>query len=386
MPTPSLRFFVGLLCAFGLFVGGGLVFFLEIMKPEAVSEASMLAVETVPVTPEPEMKRVPIPDEVRGIYWTAQTAGSARADELLAYIEEGGLNAVVVDLKMDNGEVAFLPNDLSMVPYAQETPAIEDLDALLEKIGEADVYRIARVPVMRDGSLAIVDPELALRTASGAMWRDNIGSLWVDPAAPEVAEYAIAMGREAYERGFDEIQYDYVRFASDGLISSIVYPVYDGTSTKIEVMQTFFETVGGTLKEEGIPVSFDLFGITFWSTDDYNIGQRLVDAIPYADYVSPMVYPSHYPNGFEGYGNPALYPYDIINKTLEKGVALLETELGMLPEESRPMVRPWIQDFDLGATYDAAKIEAQIQAVRDAGGSGWMLWNARNVYEPANYR
>lgn len=329
---------------------------------------------------------LPIPEEVRGIYWTAQTAGTKRADELLAYMKETGLNAAVIDLKMDNGELAFMPLNASLAPYAMEEPAVADLEALLGKLKEAGIYRIARIAVMRDSAYALAHPEAALRYPGGAFWRDNTGAAWADPADSGVALYAIALGREAYARGFDELQYDYARFASDGALSAIRYPAYDpAKETKIEAMQRFFKAVGGGMREAGIPVSFDLFGMTFESTDDYDIGQRLVDAYPYADYVSPMTYPSHYAAGFQGYKNPALFPYEVPKHSFDSGKAMLEKESGIPQDESAPHIRPWIQDFDIGATYTAERIEAQIRAARDAGASGFMIWNARNVYEPAQY-
>jgi len=153
----------------------------------------------------------------------------------------------------------------------------------------------------------------------------------------------------------------------------------------VEVMADLFAHLGNTMQEAKIPVSFDLFGMTFWSTNDYNIGQRLLDAYPHADFVSPMVYPSHYPAGFRGYANPALYPYDIVKSSLDKGAEQLFTETGMKEEETRVHFRPWIQAFDIGAVYGSDRLTAQIQAARDAGASGWILWNARNMYRSMDY-
>jgi hypothetical protein len=150
-------------------------------------------------------------------------------------------------------------------------------------------------------------------------------------------------------------------------------------------MRAFFDTLGGTLKKEGIPVSFDLFGMTFLTAEDFGIGQRLEDVYHNADYISPMVYPSHYWTGFQGFKNPAEYPYEVVKYSLDKGAEILKTDLFIDETESRAKFRPWIQDFDLGAVYTAARIEAQIKASRDAKASGWILWNARNVYEPAKY-
>ena len=238
---------------------------------------------------------------------------------------------------------------------------------------------------MRDGAFARVHPEFAMKTPNGNLWQDNIGSLWIDPTAVQVHEYAIALAREAYTRGFDEVQFDYVRFASDGSVNSIVYPVYDKKESKVSVMQRFFKNVGMVMKEDGIPVSFDLFGMTYWSFDDFNIGQRLVDVFPYSDWTSAMVYPSHYPNGFKGFANPAENPYWIVNESMNEGTKHLLGLYAGTESELRSTFRPWLQDFDIGAVYTAHLIEEEIRAARDAGASGWILWNARNVYEPANY-
>ncbi len=318
------------------------------------------------VAPEP-LRHLTTPEEVRGIYWTASTAHSSRGWQLLDDMLATGLNSVVIDIKMDNGDLAFPPKEI------------------VRELGEQGIYRIARVAVMRDEAFAREHPELALKTSSGALWQDTIGSVWVDPVAHEVWDYAIELGREAYARGFDEVQFDYVRFPSDGSTGEIVYPVYDRTIEMETVMREFFQTVGGAMRALGIPVSFDVFGMTFWSSDDFDIGQRLADVYPNADFISPMVYPSHYPDGFRGYGNPALYPYEIVKRSLDEGATLLEREQGILPEASRTKFRPWIQGFDLGAIYTSEMIEEQIHAARDAGASGFLIWNARNVYEPANY-
>lgn len=329
---------------------------------------------------------VELPEEVRGIYWTAGTAGSERGDALLEYINDTALNAVVVDLKMDNGALAFQPDDETLQQYMADEPAIGDLDAVLKKLKDANVYRIARIPVMRDTKFAQVHPDSAFRYRGGAFWRDNTGAIWVDPASDEVSDYALDLAREAYGRGFDEIQFDYVRFASDGQISAIQYPVHDPQKeTKVEVMQRFFQKTGDALQEEGIPVSYDLFGMTFWNKNDFNIGQRLLDVYDHADFISPMVYPSHYPDGFYGHANPALAPYWIVNESLNRGAQMMNTERDIPESESRPKFRPWIQDFDIGAVYTSQRIRAQIDAARDAGASGWLLWNARNVYEPTDY-
>lgn len=335
----------------------------------------------------PKIQHVILPEEVRGIYLTAYTAGSSRLDELLAYAEKTHLNTLVIDVKLDNGELAFDPVDTSLKKYASRYLPITDLGSLLERLRVKGMYRIARIFVMRDGVYGNLHPGTALRDAKGNLWKDKTGTPWLDPAAPEVADYSVALAREAYARGFDEIQFDYVRFPTDGNISAIRYPVFDQSSTtKASVMKEFFRRVGEPLYGEHIPFSYDLYGMTFWRTDDFQIGQRLADAYPSSTAVSPMVYPSHYPRGFQGFAEPAEHPYEIVKQSLDKGMDILWIDHPELDARiARKKFRPWIQDFDIGAVYGADKIEAQIKASRDAGSGGWLLWNARNVYEPAVY-
>jgi len=340
-----------------------------------------------PVVAEPEQPQVahtPLPEEVRGIYWTVATAGSERGDELLQYMKTHGLNTAVIDLKLDNGALGFEPTNPELKPYAAEKPSAKDFPERLEQLYESGIYRIARIAVMRDSVFTRLHPDQAMQTANGTVWHDTTGAGWVDPASPLAAEYALALAREAYDMGFDEIQFDYIRFASDGALGAIRHSQYDETQTKHEVMKAFFDKMA-TLHEASIPLSFDVFGMTFWSTSDFGIGQRLEDVFSDADFVSPMVYPSHYPNGFEGFSNPALYPYEIVKRSLDKGAELLSTDHFIQEEDSRAKFRPWLQDFDIGAVYTAARIKAEIQAARDAGAAGWILWNARNVYEPVQY-
>jgi hypothetical protein len=334
----------------------------------------------------PSVPRVPLPDEVRGIYWTGHTAGSKRVDALLAYASSSGLNAVVIDLKLDDGSLAFVPLESSLQAQTPKFPAIRDLDSLLLHLEERGIYRIARIAVMRDKVFGGLHPEIVLRDSEGGVWRDNTGMVWVDPASPKVSDYALVLAREAYARGFDEIQFDYVRFASDGRLSAIRYPVYDGRRSKSEVMRDFFATVGGALRADGIPVSFDLFGLACCAADDLNIGQRLADVYPYADFYSLMAYPSHYANGFEGLANPAKHPYQIVKRTLDRAFETLNASApGTNEADVRLKSRPWIQDFDIGAIYGAPEVKAQIKAARAAGASGWLIWNAKNVYTPVDY-
>ncbi len=320
------------------------------------------------VAPAPEVViHIPAPQEVRGIYWTAETARIPKAEELLSYMKKSGLNTAVIDLKMDNGEVALPPK------------------SLLDKLAVEKIYRIARLPVMKDSAYGKAHPEDAIKNKNGSSWHDKIGSIWLDPSKTAVSDNAIALAQQAYQLGFDEIQFDYVRFASDGALSSIAKTEAEKTQTKQQIMRGFYDRVGGALLKDGIPISFDLFGVAFLSNNEVGIGQHLEDVYPNATYVSPMAYPSHYWPGYLGFKNPSVHPYEVVKDTLDKGAEILQTDHFISATSSRSHFRPWIQDFDLGATYTASMIEAEIKASRDAGASGFLIWNARNVYEPADY-
>lgn len=342
---------------------------------------------------EDGVRHIDTPEAVKGIYITSATVEyKKRMVELTDFVERTELNAMVIDVKNARGEIAFSPESEELKPYADEYPELGDLKELTGPLHEKGIYLIARVFVFQDPAYAEARPELAVQNSWGGTWRDWRGIPWLDPAAVEVWKYNVAVAREAYAGGFDEIQFDYIRFPSDGDMRSIAYPVYDGEKSKSEVMRGFFVYLDRELRVKGgIPISVDLFGLTMWMHDnDMNIGQLLRDAAPHFDFVSPMVYPSHYPPAWQGMENPAAYPYRVVYDNIVKGRELLDR----MREEERAKaaenpgfvpgkiceIRPWLQDFDLGAVYTAEMVRDQIRATREGGGTGWLFWNARNVY------
>lgn len=356
----------------------------ELFRPMVFADRPQDSAVRAGLGPEDARRRIEIPEYVKGIYLTSATVGHARRfGELMDLVERTELNAMVIDVKNWRGELAFAPNDESLVPYAAERPEMVDLDAMTAMLKEKGIYLIARIFVFQDPSFAEKRPELAVQRVGGGLWRDWRGVLWLDPAAKGVWKYNVAVAKEVFNRGFDEVQFDYIRFPSDGPMSTIVYPSYDGETPKHEVMRQFFTYLDRELRvRNGIPTSVDLFGLTMWNFEsDMGIGQRLVDAAPHFDFISPMVYPSHYPTGYLGYANPAAHPYEIIYSNMVKGVELIESIRDASADpDTIATVRPWLQDFDLGANYDRAKIIAQMDATAEGGGSGWIFWNARNVY------
>ena len=321
------------------------------------------------------------PAAVKGIYMSSWVAGAKKwRSELAAFADETEVNAIVIDIKDYTGRISFLVQDGVLVGLGYSENRIPDIKEFIEELHAKNIYVIGRIAVFQDPHLAKVRPNLAIKRAAGGVWKDKQGLAWVDPASSDVWDIAARIGKEAENVGFDELNYDYVRFPSDGNLHDIRYPFWDGKKSKAEVIAEFFAYLSRELETAPVPISADLFGLTTWNKDDLNIGQVLELALPHFDYVSPMVYPSHYPAGFQGYKNPAQHPYEVIKTAMERA-----RDRAVAIGENPQKLRPWIQDFDLGADYDASMIKLQKQAVYDAGLVGWLSWDPANKYTRGGY-
>jgi hypothetical protein len=315
---------------------------------------------------------------VKGIYLTAYSAGSqTRVNDVLEEMKGSQINAVVVDVKDYSGYLSYdsqikMVNDLGL-----EEIKIRDLKGLVDKLHQNGLYAIARMAVFQDPILAEKKPEWSVKdTKTGVSWKDNKGLSWVDPANPELWQYHVDIAKEVIGYGFDEINLDYVRFPSDGAISVMSFPYYKIEKGKAETIREFFAYFSSALSKEPAYLSVDLFGLTTSVQGDMNIGQVLENAAPYFDYVCPMVYPSHYPKNYMGFANPADHPYDIVFSAITQGNAKLATTTGFY----KAQLRPWIQDFNLGAMYTPNMIKEQIRAGSDAKADGYLVWDAKNTY------
>jgi len=302
------------------------------------------------------------------------------------------LNAMVIDVKDDGGHLAFAPQAEDLRALAVKRPPLGELETFTAPLKREDIYLIARIPVFEDAAFVEAHPQDAIGKVGGGIWHNRRGQVWIDPAAEQAWRYDVAVAREAYVGGFDEVQFDYIRFPSDGNLESIKYPNFPAGKAKWQQMAEFFSYLDSELRAKShIPISADFFGLTMVDHNtDLKIGQRLRDGLPHFDFISPMVYPSHYAAGFQGFSNPAAHPYEVVNESMKKGnelVAELKAEeQSRLTSDSsaRPVTlatfRPWLQDFNMGATYDAPMVRAQMKAAEENGASGWLLWNASNVY------
>ncbi len=322
------------------------------------------------------------PETVKAIYLTSWSASKeSRIDYLIDIAKTTEINAVVIDIKDYSGYVAYDTTVPEVEKYGAEQIRISDIDLLIQRLHAEEIYVIARITVFQDPVLARARPDLAVRskTEAASLWLDNMGLAWIDPAAKESWDYNIAIARDAINQGFDEINFDYVRFPSDGNLQDMSFPFWDNNIPKHSIIREFFRHLRQELS--AVKISVDLFGLSTISSNDLGIGQIIEDGFEYFDYVCPMVYPSHYADGFIGYQNPAEYPYEVIRYSMEG--ALRKLMLYKESQEVRAQLRPWLQDFNLGAVYDVQMVRAEIEAVYDALGddfSGFMLWNSQNFY------
>lgn len=324
-----------------------------------------------------QMKAKPDKIEVKGIYLTAYSAGSAKkVDAMINLINRTELNAVVIDIKDYSGKVLFDSNLAMVNQLGLEDNRIGDVRAVVKKFHDNGIYVIARQTVFQDPILAEKKPEWAIHSKAGGLWRDNLGLAWVDPTQRAVWNYNVALAKEAIQIGFDEINFDYVRFPSDGNMSQVIYNT--NGKPRYEVMGEFFAHLNSELSNRPAWISLDFFGFVMERYDGMSIGQRLADAVDHVDYICPMMYPSHYPSGHLGLDNPAANPGIVIENGMKKGSPWFK--------DKRAQARPWIQAFHLGAYYDAAKIRAQIDNVEKYTKGGWLLWNAANNYTEAGLK
>ncbi len=389
---------------------------------KANSDSDMAILGTTTVAATPTVTHVLPPKSVKAVYMSSWVGGTqSLRTKIVDLIERTELNAVVLDIKDYTGMISFKPNSVHLQTVGCIEERIRDIDSFIKELHEKNIYVIGRVAVFQDPCLVKKQPELAVkRKSDGGIWKDRNGITWMDAGSQDVWDYNIEIAKASHEMGFDEINFDYIRYPTDGNMQDISFPV-SGTRPKPTTLEGFFKYIdkqlrGGRASTSTDPVfdemvlqyglnistssasradagldgqkvettidsmprpiiSADLFGLVTNSTDDLGIGQVLLKAAPYLDFIGPMVYPSHYPPTYIGYKNPAAYPYEIVHHAMAGGVDQLQG-VGLSPLK----LRPWLQDFNLGATYTADMVRKQIKATYDVGLTSWMLWDASNTY------
>lgn len=392
------------------------------------------ASSTAPAIAAPDTRavvtHVPLPSPVKTIYMTSCVAGTPSfRQRLVDLIEATEINSVIIDIKDFSGTISFAPESPAwQAAWENARCGARDMRSFIAELHEKNIYVIGRITVFQDPLYANSHPTLAVqRSDRTTVWKDHKGLSFVDVAAKPYWDHLIQLAVDSYNLGFDELNFDYIRYPSDGNMQDIYFPqsmAGEYGNDKQANLEAFFAYLHeamtdpknfsavrheNTGRDEAIPwTSADLFGMTTTNYDDLSIGQVQDRAAPYFDFIAPMVYPSHYPNSFLGLGNPNDHPYKVVYHAMKTGVdrmrssttpmqgfkhtPIMTTNASGTPQFSglyqKPVYdgdkfRTWIQDFDYGGDYDAADVRAQIQASVDAGVDSWMIWAPSNVYTKA---
>ncbi len=413
-----------------LAIGAGLVIqmTMPVLGTESYSAQSSSVLPVASATPEVPpvlqdtrdvIRHVPLPAQVKAIYMSACVAGTHDFRERLVKLtEETEINTIVIDIKDYSGTISFDPVSEAWQPaWAAAKCGARDMKAFLSYLHEKNIFVIGRITVFQDPLYAPQHPELAVQRKDGTVWRDGKGLSFIDVGARPYWDHIVELAVDAYNIGFDELNFDYVRYPSDGDMQNIAFPnsmAGEYGSDKQANLEAFFKYLNARLDEDirfslvrhentgrasSTPwTSADLFGMTTTNTDDLSIGQVQERAAPYFDFIAPMVYPSHYPKSFLGLGDPNDYPYKVVHYAMSEGVKRMvatsttvagfaHTRIGTStpalyakPAFTPDRFRTWIQDFDYGGDYDAADVHAQIQASYDAGVMSYMIWAPSNIY------
>jgi hypothetical protein len=353
--------------------------------------SSPLSAETASTTtlPAASAPLVPVPDTssavelptpstrpIRALHVTGWQAGSKK---YRAYLDDvfktTMVNAVAIDIKEYQGEV-FIPGVAMAKESGAFIPAIPDLAEWLADLKKRGIYTIARQVVYKDNVFPRKNPKAAVHNHLGEIWYDRGRITWLDPYNQEARRYNLLIALQAAKLGFDEIQFDYIRFPTDGNLKAIRYAQPHTPGAASQALVDFLSQARRLLHPLGIKISIDVFGLTTSVNTGMGIGQQMGPMTAEVDFVCPMTYPSHYNPGEYGLAIPNDQPYKTIYMAMRDA-------LKVLGPENAHKLRPYFQDFSLkgrGIKYGPAEVRAQIQAAADLNVMDWTLWNARCVY------
>jgi hypothetical protein len=332
------------------------------------------------------------PSCVRGIHLTAWVVGSKkRRAEFESLFADTELNTAVIDIKEIEGEV-YVPG-VTLDGKDVYVSAVKDFKQYLSYLKERGVYTVARMTVFKDQKLPKLKPEWAIHSAPPiakakekgfppTVWVDKNGKAWADPYNPNVWKYNISIAEKAADVGFQEIQFDYIRFPSDGPTERCRYSKPHTKASAVKALADFLAAAQKELSPRGVKISIDVFGLVGSYDNDLGIGQKLTGIIDNIDALSPMMYPSHYGAGEYGIANPNAEPHATVLRSIR------DTRHAIKGKDV--VLRPYLQDFSLGGIkYTAKHVRDQIEAAYDNGVGEWLLWNplcryTRDALEPTN--
>ncbi len=354
--------------------------------PTSPETMRLRGIELRYVLPDPLFDNSQSALPIKALYVNAWAFGSSKLAQLVRLADSTEINAFVVDVKDDTGCLLY-PSEVKVAQEIGATRCVRthDVQSRLDTLRAHDIYAIARIVVAKDPLLAERRPQWSVQHRDGGVWRDRIGSAWVDAYNDSVWIYAAQLGQEAVRLGFNEVQFDYVRFPDEPkeAMALAVFAARKHGETQRAGVQAGIAILAHRIQALGVPVTFDIFGLTSAATGDLGIGQVWEDFVTVADVVLPMVYPSHYYRGSYGLAWPNAEPYRVVRNALSEAL-----------ERSRPLaksatIRPFLQAFTLGRRkprYTPHEIREQIRAAEELGINTWVLWNPRSVYQRDSLR
>lgn len=356
----------------------------SILSTNRISQSIINAGEIViiknsapPFVPDNRAGRAQKVPYVRGVYFTGDTAGSSRFVEKLPALKAAGINAIVIDVKDITGIVHTRSSIDEVKAFnLNRKGAIDNLPKLIRECRRNGMYIIARIAVFRDHLLYDSDPECRIRSKkTGGDWNPGNREKWCDPTNRKVQDYNIALACELADAGIDEIQFDYIRFPTVGDQADAAYAWSSGRMEKTDAIALFLKNAHQEMKNRNCFLSIDIFGVIAWGkdVDVRKLGQQIDLLAENCDVISPMVYPSHFNNEFDGYSKPGDNPYYFVYTGCSKVAEL---------SGRRVIIRPWLQAFGWRVSrYNADYIVEQVRGSVDSGCYGYLFWNASNKYD-----
>lgn len=331
-----------------------------------------------------------IPDNIRAVYATGWVMGtpSIRKD-MIAQIKENNFNAIVIDIKDEAGQLSYNSEVQTAIDIGASRKMISNITSVIEELKENEIYVIGRIVTFKDPIYASKVPENAYKKSDGSLWKDSGGRCWPNPYNKNSWEYPIELAKEAATLGFQEIQFDYIRFpSSEGKTKAISFGFESDTKTKSDIINEFLEAVMTELEPFNVTVSADVFGITTKRDGDFeNIGQDFAKISQIVDVVCPMIYPSHYNFNEYGIAKPDLDPYNLVYRSLGDAYKRFNKLASGDTSVKFAKIRPYLQDFTaswLGKgnylVYSEKEVTEQIQATYDQNIYDFCLWDPNNKY------
>ena len=320
-----------------------------------------LLILSLPSWAKPSLKT----EKMMGVYFPSTCLSGRSFEGIVHYMESAGLNLAVLHAKDPKGRLFWKSGNSTAVNIGAPTRN-GTLEKAVQILKQKGIWTVAKLDVFQDSLLVTNHPEMGVMDSkTGELWADRKGLHWANPYDRRVWEYTIELCLELIDIGIDEIQFDYVRFPSDGDLSAIEYSIILEVTSHAECIGRFLAYANSRLKPLGTTISIDIFGLTAWKAEDFGVGQVLEKIAPHVDVLCPMLYPSHFPENFLSFKNPGQYPYKIMKRSLEE-----------MKKRTNKEIRPWIQGF----WYTPEEINAQLQGVNENGIQNWTVWNPTGRY------